>query len=770
MSLQHDYRPKSFKTFVGNKSTIESIQSVIKKNPPRAFLITGNSGCGKCVSDDTYIFSELGMKTIKSFAPNAPLGFSDLQISVASKNEIDTTSHFYKEENCETKKIVTEYGYGVTGTYKHPVLVYDVDKAEHVYKHLKDVKTTDYTCINRDINLFSKSNSPLYFSYVKDKMDGNGHTFRSPCEVNCALSAILGYLIANGSQNKNKNKSSGFLFSSNSSKIQADFVNKCDELHVDGCTTSVSNSNSNICGVCRVSNTQFATFINTLFKTGFQTARYKVVPNCILESKKEMQRIFLRTLFDCDSYFSGMVFEYYTASEVLAKQVHLILLNFGIVSKLKPKTDVKIKTKVYDHTYWTVAVGSQNLDFLWKTILFDSLKYDKLKKVIRNPNNDIIPNLGLYIKTYISKYLKVNKSGKFKIGGKYFSNKLFVGANIYDGMTFERLEKLIDNFSKMPELKELSILKQQLSDIYTNHYYYDKIKTISEDKKQTVYDFTIPKTHSFIGGGIVNHNSTLSYIIAKALGCSKMDFVKKDASSDRTIAGIKKLKEDCQFLPMVGKKKVFLLEEFNNVPKISQQALLDTLENPPKHVHFIICTTNPENLLDTVVRRCHNYKLLPLKDAQVRKNILLRTIKKEKVTTVPDTVLDKIIDLSDGSPGIALKYLDLVIDQTDEKKAISVLQSAGADNTEIIEICRVLCQFQMSAKNRWYKLKNLLKKFDGDPESSRRAVLGYLTKVILNSDEEDVVFMAEKFEKNFFDSGKNGFIIACKKAVMEISE
>src|SRR5690606_19641298 len=79
-------------------------------------------------------------------------------------------------------------------------------------------------------------------------------------------------------------------------------------------------------------------FLKNSCKLSMTTSPKKTIPITIMTGTKEVVRSFLQGLFDTDGSITAGQFEYSTASRKLAKQVHLLLLNFGIVSKLREKT------------------------------------------------------------------------------------------------------------------------------------------------------------------------------------------------------------------------------------------------------------------------------------------------------------------------------------------------------------------------------------------------------------------------------------------------
>ena len=274
-----------------------------------------------------------------------------------------------------------------------------------------------------------------------------------------------------------------------------------------------------------------------------------------------------------------------------------------------------------------------------------------------------------------------------------------------------------------------------------------------------------PSAFMFVGPGGTG-KTTLGRLVRHSLGCSDVDFTELNSADDRGIKGVRKLIEGLKFAPLRGKVKVVLLDEAHMLTKEAQEALLKVLEEPPEYVHFCICTTNPEALKPTFKRRCHYYELQLLKNATIVK-LLTSVIKREKVKPAPSAVLNKIADIADGSAGQALKLLDMVIDMTDVGRALNTLKATGAADIEIIQIAKVLCNRNNNTKTKWLHIKKILKVYRGDGESARRPILGYLSKVLLSTGDEHIGFMMEHFERNFFDSGNAGLILACYKAAME---
>lgn len=299
-------------------------------------------------------------------------------------------------------------------------------------------------------------------------------------------------------------------------------------------------------------------------------------------------------------------------------------------------------------------------------------------------------------------------------------------------------------------------------------------ETVVESLKEVLDREDIPSSFLIIGPSGCG-KTTLGRIISKYLGCHKDDFLELNTANDRGIGAIRKILDDMNYAPMSGKKKVILLDEAHQITGPAQESLLKAIEEPPAHVHFIICTTNPEALKDTFKRRCHIYEVSLLSSAEIITH-LQKIIKAEKVENYPIQILDKIAELSGGSCGIALKYLDMVIDMKDEvDRALDTLKSSGAGESEVIEICRVLVNFKVPSQTRWLKCKDILNSLRVDPESARRPILAYFHKCLMgkNSNESlnyQYAMLMDEFKDNFYDSGFPGLSLACFKSCYLDSE
>ena len=99
-----------------------------------------------------------------------------------------------------------------------------------------------------------------------------------------------------------------------------------------------------------------------------------------------------------------------------------------------------------------------------------------------------------------------------------------------------------------------------------------------------------------------------------ALSEQNTDIVEIDAASNNRVEEIRELREKVQFPPLIGKYKVYIVDEVHMLTESAFNALLKTLEEPPKHVIFILATTEIHKLPATILSRCtrFDFKLLPI--------------------------------------------------------------------------------------------------------------------------------------------------------------
>jgi len=138
-----------------------------------------------------------------------------------------------------------------------------------------------------------------------------------------------------------------------------------------------------------------------------------------------------------------------------------------------------------------------------------------------------------------------------------------------------------------------------------------------------------------------------------------LDVIEIDAASNRGIDDIRQLKERVSLATVSEKRKVYIIDEVHMLTKEAFNALLKTLEEPPKHVVFILCTTDPGKIIPTVLSRLFRVDFHQGTKEEVKRS-LQKVIKGEKLT-VDEKTVSAIIEATDGGFRDAQKFLESLV-------------------------------------------------------------------------------------------------------------
>ncbi|MBU1110892.1 DNA polymerase III subunit gamma/tau [Patescibacteria group bacterium] len=144
-----------------------------------------------------------------------------------------------------------------------------------------------------------------------------------------------------------------------------------------------------------------------------------------------------------------------------------------------------------------------------------------------------------------------------------------------------------------------------------------------------------------------------------------LDLIEIDAASNRGIDDVRALREKINFQPVQGKYKIYVLDEVHMLTKEAFNALLKTLEEPPTHVIFVLCTTEPHRLPATIISRCQRFDF-QLANEKLLVNHLEMIVKQEKLKA-DEAALEVIVERARGSYRDALSLLEQAVNFTSGK-------------------------------------------------------------------------------------------------------
>ena len=224
--------------------------------------------------------------------------------------------------------------------------------------------------------------------------------------------------------------------------------------------------------------------------------------------------------------------------------------------------------------------------------------------------------------------------------------------------------------------------------------------------------------------------TTLARITADRLGCNGSTLMEIDAATFTGIDAMRRVQEAVQYRPIgpVDRAGV-LLDEAHRLSPQAWDSLLKSIEEPPPHVVWMLCTTNPTKVPVTVKSRCRPITLSEVPPEPLRQ-LCARICTAEGIELPPD--VDRLlVREAYGSARQLLVNLEVCRSVTTRKEAEQALRSSQ-ESEAALELCRFLVK-----PGSWGAAMAIVKKLEGEsPEGVRIRVSAYFSKVTVNSDNE----------------------------------
>jgi len=261
-------------------------------------------------------------------------------------------------------------------------------------------------------------------------------------------------------------------------------------------------------------------------------------------------------------------------------------------------------------------------------------------------------------------------------------------------------------------------------------------------------------SHAYIfSGPHGTGKTTIARLLAKAVNCENrkgfepcnkcsscvdinlgrsLDLIEIDAASHRGIDQMRELRDTIQFVPSKSKYKVFIIDESHHLTKEASNALLKTLEEPPKHAIFVLATTEIYKMLPTIISRCQrfDFKRLTLDQITKRLNIIA---KKEKIK-IEKSALELIAVNSKGSSRDAESILGQAIVFCTDHKDKEITSEEVKNLLGLVKTDLVLALVDFLIKKDVKGAIDYLNKIyeeGGDLQEFSKALVNYLRQILI---------------------------------------
>lgn len=419
-------------------------------------------GSGKCVSGDTYLFTTRGIKQIGKQINDLEI-LSDAQFSVSNGYSLFPAQKIYNDGIKPTNCFTTRYGYSISTTDDHPLMIMNID-GNIGWKKSADVRKGDFLVVSRGDNTWGYRQLEPDYAYY------------------------LGLLVGDGCLSRDN----VVIFTNEDTDLLKAFQDLSEKFfEYRPCIKNPKNR-------ARHSIIYSKNIRQKLIDDGLDISLSptKKFPNILLDASRESVVAFLQGLFDTDGgvYVPRGQIHYCSASKELIRLVHLCLLNLGIVSGFRKKKDA-----------WVIEIQSEASQKFADIVNFRCIRKEKaLKHMLLgrkfNTNVDILPHQ----QTRFGRLYQDTK----KLSSRKTRQDIHKRSRYFD-ISYQKLEDLLPDLPE--ENKDVKILQY-----YNKHrFFFDPVKSISYQTEK-VYDLCMPLEagHAFVGNGIVNHNTFINAVFA----------------------------------------------------------------------------------------------------------------------------------------------------------------------------------------------------------------------------------------------------------------
>ncbi len=456
----------------------------------RVVEIFGPESSGKCLTADTYLWTDKGLETIAELfrrcgqvasCTSRTTDVSHLGVRVVNEHgELEQVSALTHNNRRPVKRLRLASGRHVDTTVNHPLRVLN-ERGFIVWRKTGQIQPGDI--------LVSAE-----FGAV-EAAGGDG--------LSEDLAVLLGYLVAEGSLGAEH----AIRFTNQDPYVSAEFTGLMQGLFGSEVRLYAGQEHC-------VFDTTLRRRLADEFGLAYVNAADKTVPGCVRTGGHKIQRAFLSALFEGDGWIdTSSTVGLGTASEQLAREVQLMLYGLGVPASVYRKFN-----PTYERHYWSVIVNSSVTHRFLDEVGFRSPRRAEqvrrcFRRVRHDPQLENVPHLATLLTDLRD---ALGGSREFdRLAGDLFRADL----NLNLACSRGRLTRLVAWFDRHQDARNSTCraIVEHLRALAEARYTYERVVDTEDLGGQPTFDIVVPGTHSFIANGVLSHNTTVAlHAVAQA--------------------------------------------------------------------------------------------------------------------------------------------------------------------------------------------------------------------------------------------------------------